>query len=796
MGVVYVARDPVLSRLVAIKLIRLGSSDDKARERFVAEARAVASLRHPSIVTVYEYGDHEGQPFIAMEYVHGKTLSEMIRARRPLSLGRRLQWIEELCRGLQYAHNAGIVHRDIKPANIMVDVEGALKILDFGIAKTHQTTVTRRSLVIGTPSYMSPEQIAGRPATRRTDVFAVGLVLYELLSYQRAFGGTSEYEVMNAICESAPPALGTLVPDLDPRLVQIVDKAIEKDPERRFQDLGQLGRDLGRLRLEIVGTETEDTTRASTSAAMQVQDVVREAERLAGHLDAADRAFERGDFDEGLTACNEALQLDPENVRAIDGRRRAQAALAERASLYHLNAARQHFERGDLTLAEREVRETLEQSPGLHEAVTLRQAVAAARQARDQRAQALTLALDRARIRLREGAFESAARAAEEALQYNPADVTAVRLRDDALMALDQDRRARDTMRVAPAVAADAPTLPRRPLPPPPTPQSIAPTVPVPAAAPPPPPPAPSYPFGIRNIIVPPDIVAVKRTSPRRVKKKTPWRPQPDGMVVTSRAGDRDWFSDRVFVESKDDHVRAGFSTSIAVHVVLGIALIVLLVMRPIPMPIVKKVVTIFAALEVPMPVTAPMPATDPRPLRTPSSVPPMPAPVVRQQPPSEAAPIVAPPTITPEVEAGSPNGVKGGVGNAGASVGAVAGGRVPLEAAAPPPPPPAPVQAPTPPPEPPPVTPGRGIKAPTQTKYVKPIYPPEALAERVRGVVIVEVTIDTKGRVESARVVKSVPLLDTAALVAVRQWEFTTTTVNGVAVPVIMSVNVNFTMQ
>jgi TonB family protein len=777
MGVVYVARDPVLSRLVAIKLIRLGDLDPDVRERFVAEARAVASLRHPAIVTLFEYGDHEGQPFIVMEYVHGRTLADMIRTRAHLSLGRRLQLAEELCRGLHYAHNAGIVHRDVKPANVMVDFEGALKILDFGIAKTHQIAATRQSALVGTPSYMSPEQISSRPVTRRSDVFSVGLVLYEMLSYQRAFPGTGEYAVMSAIRESAPAPLGTLVPDLDPRLVEIVDKAIEKDPERRYQDLAQMARDIARLRLEIVGAETEETTHAVAGGAAQVQDVVRQVEQVEAHLAAADRAFERGDFEAGLAECNQTLLIDADNLRAAEGRRRAQAALAEGDALDHLNRARQHFTRGDLTPADREVRETLDRAPGLLEGLTLRQEIEAAR---EQRAQALTLALDRARIRLREGAFESAARAADEALQYHPGDATAVRLRADALAALDQDRRARDTVRMVPAAAADAPTLPRQ--------------------SPPPPPPAYAYPFGIRNILVPPDIVAVKRTSPPRVKKRTPWRPQPDGMVATARAGDRDWFSDRLFVESHDDHARAGFSASVSVHIALGVALIVLLVTRPISAPFVKRTVTMVRPIiSFPTPITTPAPArnTTPR-IETPTPVPPAPAPVVRPETPSEVAPIVAPPTITPEIDAGSPNGVKGGIGSAQGSIGAVPGGRVTglVEAPPPPPPPPAPAPAPAPPPAPVPVRPGGRITAPVKIKDVRPVWPPEAYAERVRGVVILDVTIGTNGKVESAKVLKSVPLLDAAALDAVRQWEFTPTLANGIAVPVIMSVSVAFNLQ
>src|SRR5262245_3712462 len=169
MGVVFLARDPSLERFVAIKLMRSGFDSSELRERFVREARAVASLRHPCIVTLFEYGDHQGQPFIVMEYVDGKTLAALVGAGTPMSLTRRLQLAQDLCRGLEHAHKAGIIHRDIKPANIMVDAEGTLKILDFGIAKRGHAGVTHISSLVGTPQYMSPEQVGGKAVTRRSD---------------------------------------------------------------------------------------------------------------------------------------------------------------------------------------------------------------------------------------------------------------------------------------------------------------------------------------------------------------------------------------------------------------------------------------------------------------------------------------------------------------------------------------------------------------------------------------------------------------------------------------------------
>ena len=142
MGVLWLARDPIIDRRVAIKLMREGLESATARERFLREARSAGRLHHPNIVTIFDVGEHEGQPFIAMQFIEGETLADVVNRRATLSLVRKLRWMEDLCAGLQYAHRAGIVHRDIKPANVMVDEEGTARILDFGIARLDTTGLT------------------------------------------------------------------------------------------------------------------------------------------------------------------------------------------------------------------------------------------------------------------------------------------------------------------------------------------------------------------------------------------------------------------------------------------------------------------------------------------------------------------------------------------------------------------------------------------------------------------------------------------------------------------------------
>ena len=194
MGTVYRATDPVIGRTVAIKLLHvditaLQVDDDENRARFRQEVRSTGTLRHPHIVTVYDYGVDGDRPFIVMEYVDGRTLAEMLRDQVPLSLGQTLRLVQQLCSALDYAHDLGIIHRDIKPANLMVDRNGDLKVLDFGIARIGEEQLTRTGMVLGTLEYMSPEQIDGTAVDRRTDIFSVGAVLYELLSSRRAFRG-------------------------------------------------------------------------------------------------------------------------------------------------------------------------------------------------------------------------------------------------------------------------------------------------------------------------------------------------------------------------------------------------------------------------------------------------------------------------------------------------------------------------------------------------------------------------------------------------------------------------------
>src|SRR5438046_868420 len=190
MGVVYRAVDPVINRRLAIKVMTDAVAQDAAlRERFLREAQAAGSLQHPNVVTIYDFGEVDDHLYIAMEYVEGDDLSDLLLKRVSLPFAESLDLVMGVLQGLAYAHKRGIVHRDIKPANIRVDTEGKARLMDFGVAHLASSEMTSTGVLLGTPSYMAPEQITGAPVTAETDIFSVGAVVYELIARRRPFTG-------------------------------------------------------------------------------------------------------------------------------------------------------------------------------------------------------------------------------------------------------------------------------------------------------------------------------------------------------------------------------------------------------------------------------------------------------------------------------------------------------------------------------------------------------------------------------------------------------------------------------
>jgi len=241
MGAVYKARDPLIDRLVALKTITGGpSAQTNLLDRFYQEARSAGALQHPNIVTIYELGHEKNTPFIAMEYLEGDSLDRIIEQRPVLPLSVKLGYIVRVCDALAYAHQHNVVHRDVKPANIMVTKEGVVKVVDFGIARLTDMSMTQPNMMIGSRAYMSPQLYKGERADARSDIWAVGVSLYELLAYKRPFTGDSEAELMFHIIYEKPEDLMGLSPECTEELAAIVSKMLEKKSEDRYQSMDDL----------------------------------------------------------------------------------------------------------------------------------------------------------------------------------------------------------------------------------------------------------------------------------------------------------------------------------------------------------------------------------------------------------------------------------------------------------------------------------------------------------------------------------------------------------------------------
>jgi hypothetical protein len=245
MGVVYRGLDEALDRAVAVKTLTMeGTLDEDSRKRFEVEARAAAKLQHPNIVTVFELGEERGMPFIAMELLPGMDLEALMRSGEALVLAEKLDLMVQVCRGLAYAHEHGIVHRDIKPSNIRLLDDGGVKIMDFGIAKLAGTNLTRSGMMVGTVHYMSPEQVQGQPLDGRSDVFSLGVILYELLAGRRPFPGDSVTDVLMKIVHHPSPPLPSEVAGVAPRLQEVLDRALAKNVDERCPSASALAADL------------------------------------------------------------------------------------------------------------------------------------------------------------------------------------------------------------------------------------------------------------------------------------------------------------------------------------------------------------------------------------------------------------------------------------------------------------------------------------------------------------------------------------------------------------------------
>jgi serine/threonine protein kinase/tetratricopeptide (TPR) repeat protein len=245
MGVVFKGRDPLIGRAVAVKTITSGGAESAdLLERFYREAQAAGGLQHPNIVTIYELAESNGTPFIAMEYLEGESLEKLIARRPALPLATKVGYVAQACRALDYAHRRGVVHRDVKPANIMVTRDGMVKIVDFGIARLADTSKTQTGMLLGTLAYMSPEQIREQHADARCDIWALGVVLYELLAYQRPFTGENHAALLLSILQKEPPSIRQFVPECPVALERVILRSLRKDEKERYPSMEALLKDV------------------------------------------------------------------------------------------------------------------------------------------------------------------------------------------------------------------------------------------------------------------------------------------------------------------------------------------------------------------------------------------------------------------------------------------------------------------------------------------------------------------------------------------------------------------------
>src|SRR5437588_2544766 len=285
MGVVYEGLDPRLGRRVAIKTILKSHLDeDTARDysrRFVREAQAVARLNHPNIVQVYDFGEEGDIAYLVMEFIKGKELKTFFDANERFDLKEAVRIMAELCDALDFAHNAGIIHRDIKPANVMLDAQARTKLTDFGVARVQdsdKTSVerTQAGTMVGTPAYMSPEQITGGNIDKRTDVFSAGIILYQFLTGEKPFTGSGAWTIAKKIIQEEPPLPSSLNNAITPLFDAVVNKALSKNPDTRFQS----ARDLGAAsKLAMEGRSEEDADR---TIAIPLHDAIPVARKPGG----------------------------------------------------------------------------------------------------------------------------------------------------------------------------------------------------------------------------------------------------------------------------------------------------------------------------------------------------------------------------------------------------------------------------------------------------------------------------------------------------------------------------------
>ncbi|MEO8102279.1 MAG: serine/threonine-protein kinase [Betaproteobacteria bacterium] len=358
MGVVYKAVDPMIDRTVAIKTVNLSFNKDEQAEyelRFQQEIKAAGRLNHPNIVTIYDVGRNEDMAYMAMEFLEGKELKDILAEEGRPTVPMSIDWIAQIAQGLAFAHDNDIVHRDVKPSNIMIVRGGLAKITDFGIARMPASAVkTMTGLILGSPRYMSPEQVIGRSLDHRTDIFSLGVVLYEALTGLPPFDGDNVNAIMYATVNTIPPAPSNGNPGVPAMLDLVVAKALAKTVDERYQTMLEFADDLGQVKRLLLSKQPSGDVLAKQAppsakplaldslgvGRYQKSDNVEEAKplKLAKAFDSFDATMKLAAMTNQIGEFGEYIS-ETQKMRAYKGK--ITGALAEQADprLRHANAA-------------------------------------------------------------------------------------------------------------------------------------------------------------------------------------------------------------------------------------------------------------------------------------------------------------------------------------------------------------------------------------------------------------------------------------------------------------------------
>ena len=446
MGVVFKAYDPALERHAAIKVMNTGVDvDDELRARFFREARSAAKLSHPNIISIYELGENRKRPFIAMEYVEGEDLKAIIKKRAFIPLKEKLRWVSHICEGLEYAHGHGVIHRDIKPGNVFITKEGKLKILDFGLARLASSEMTRSGMLLGSPYYMSPEQVKGsQDIDGRSDLFSVGVVLYELLSYRRPFEADTPTSVCFQIVSESHHPIRLVLPGCPPELEHIINRALSKDRETRYQSGSELTAALLDFQdqfprfQEVLGKGIESLQAELRKGHQDFKDPL-----VQGLVD--DRLFDPGAFPPQGGDALLGSESDPDDygnllLRHADLKRRLDP-IAQRKSegqqiLELFKTAHQQLNNDEQDACRSSLQAILKLHPGNGEALRMKQTLQ--ENHRDDETQLrLEAALAAARSALDEEDFERCLKVTSSALELGPGHPEALALKNKALEGLN-----------------------------------------------------------------------------------------------------------------------------------------------------------------------------------------------------------------------------------------------------------------------------------------------------------------------------------------------------------------------